>query len=250
MHILTEHIRTEHPLTRIDARVKVLAALAVLVMVLSNRGFAFPCVLTAICLALASGMGVRPRVLLRRYSEPLFIAAVIILVKTLSSGQGPAFSAQFAGASVTGYGDGLLDGLQIAARIVSAVSVIAMLGFSTPFAEFVAGLSWLRVPKGFVEILLFAYRFIFLLFEDAQVIYQAQKNRLGYSSMRRGLRSFGTLAGSLTIKAFDHSQSTTVAMMQRGYDGTLPVLKHRPFKGAELAVATAVLLALGALWGI
>jgi cobalt/nickel transport system permease protein len=113
-----------------------------------------------------------------------------------------------------------------------------------------AGLSWFRVPKGFIEILMFAYRYIFVLFEDAQVIYQAQKNRLGYSTIRRGLSSFGTLAGSLTIKAFDNSQSTTVAMVQRGYDGDMPMLSHRPFKSTEVVTSTLVLLIMGVIWKI
>ncbi|MDH4163230.1 MAG: cobalt ECF transporter T component CbiQ [Nitrospirota bacterium] len=250
MHVLTEHSRIDHALARIDARVKILSALVILAMILSYRGFAFPGLVTLICLILTFGMGVRLRVLLLRYSEPLFIAAVIIAVKLLFAGKDPMFSAQFMGIAINGYRDGFLEGLQIANRIVSAVSLIALLGFSTPFAEFIAGLSWFRVPKGFVEILMFAYRYIFVLFDDAQVIYQAQKNRLGYSTLRRGLSSFGTLAGSLTIKAFDHSQSTTVAMMQRGYDGTMPMLKHKPFRLHEVAMTMVLLICLGVLWKI
>jgi len=126
--------------------------------------------------------------------------------------------------------------------------VVALLGFSTPFTEIMAGLSWFRVPRGFIEILLFAYRSLFTLFEDAMVIYTAQKNRLGYSSVRRGLGSFGVLAGSLTLKAFENSQNTTVAMVQRGYDGTMPMLDHRPFKYSEVAVACLFVLAAGFLW--
>ncbi len=250
MHVLTEHTRIDHVLSRIDARVKIPSALAVLVMILSYRGFAFPLIVAAACILFTLGMGIRPRVLLLRYSEPVFIAAVIVLLKLFFFGQEALFSLQLFGNTITGHRDGLLEGLQIAARIVSAVSLIALLGFSTPFAEFMAGLSWFRVPKGFVEILMFAYRSVFMLFDEAQVIYQAQKNRLGYSSLRRGLSSFGTLAGALTIKAFDHSQNTTVAMMQRGYDGTLPMLKHKPFRMPEVVLSTLFLFGLGVLWKI
>lgn len=250
MHTLTEHSRTDHVLTRIDARVKILSAVAILAMVLSCRGFAFPGLVAGICLALTLSMGIRPRVLVRRYSEPLFIAAVIIAVKSLSSDHASGFSVQVPGVAITASRDGLMEGLQIASRIISAVSLVALMSFSTPFADFIAGLSWYRVPKGFVEILMFAYRYIFVLFDDAQVIYLAQKNRLGYSTLRRGLSSFGTLAGALTIKAFDHSQSTTVAMMQRGYDGTMPTLKQRPCKASEFAAAIAVVFAFGAVWKI
>jgi cobalt/nickel transport system permease protein len=98
-----------------------------------------------------------------------------------------------------------------------------------------AALSWLKVPQVLIDVALFAWRYLFLLLEDAQVVYHAQRNRLGYVGYRRGLRSFGTLAGVLVIKAFDNSQSITTAMVQRGYDGDMPMLLHKPFVRAEIA---------------
>ena len=94
---------------------------------------------------------------------------------------------------------------------------------------------------------MFAWRYLFLLFDDAQVVYAAQKNRLGYAGYRRGLRSFGTLAGALVIKAFDNSQTVTTAMVQRGYDGTMPLLRHRPFKFAEVVASLCIVVGMGIL---
>lgn len=250
MHILSEYFKYEHMLSKVDARVKLLAALALLLMVLSYRGFAFPVLITFVCLFLCIRMRIPLRALVLRFSEPLFIAVVILFLKLFFSGQDALFSLNIFGVEVVGHRDGLREGLLIGTRIIGAVSIIAVLGFSTPFTEFMAALSWFRVPKGFVEILMFAYRYIFVLFEDAMVIYQAQKNRLGYSSVRRGLSSFGTLAGALTIKAFDHSQNTTVAMVQRGYDGDMPMLLHKSFKTSEIFASALVLLVMGMLWKI
>ena len=95
---------------------------------------------------------------------------------------------------------------------------------------------------------MFAYRYIFVLLDDANVIYSAQKNRLGYSTVRRGLSSFGVLAGSLTLKAFDNSHNTTVAMVQRGYDGNMPLLKHKAFKLSEIAASVVFVAGMGVLW--
>ncbi len=248
MHVLTEHTKHDHVLTKVDARVKLLVALAVLIMTLSYRGYAFPIFITMACLFLSMMIRIPLRVFILRFSEPLFIAAVVVLLKFFFSGKEILFSADVMGLSISGYKDGLLEGLRIAIRIMGAVSIVAVLGFATPFNEIMAGLSWFRVPKGFIEIMLFAYRYIFVLFEEAQVIYQAQKNRLGYSNVRRGLSSFGTLAGSLTIRAFDHSQSTTVAMVQRGYDGAMPMRMHKSFKSTELFASALLILAMGVLW--
>ncbi len=142
-----------------------------------------------------------------------------------------------------------MEGLMIGCRILGAAYPW------WPFWDFPPLLpsSWqvfpgLRIPKGFIEIVLFAYRYIFVLVEDALVIYQAQKNRLGYSNVRRGLNSFGVLAGSLTLKGFEQSQNTAQAMVQRGYDGTLPYLKHRAFQPLEILGSLSFLLIMGMVW--
>jgi cobalt/nickel transport system permease protein len=131
---------------------------------------------------------------------------------------------------------------------MGAVAVVATVGFATPFTELLAALAWLRVPRTLVEITLFAWRYLFVLADDAQVIHAAQKNRLGYVGIRRSFRSLGTLAGALVIKAFDGSQTMTVAMVQRGYDGTLPLFRHRPFRWGEVAAATLLVASMGVLW--
>ncbi|HCC68579.1 MAG TPA: cobalt ECF transporter T component CbiQ [Nitrospiraceae bacterium] len=255
MELFSEHLKKEHILSKIDARVKIAFTLAVLGMTLSCKSIIFPVLVLGMSLMLCLKMKVPLRVFLLRFSGPLFIAFIILFLKLFFSGKDVFFSislptSHFSLFTLTGYRDGLLDGLFIAGRILGAVSIVAVLGFSTSFTDIMAGLSWFRVPKGFIEILMFAYRYIFVLLEDAMVIYNAQKNRLGYSSIKRGLSSFGTLAGSLIIKAFDHSQNITVAMVQRGYDGNIHMLKHKPFKLSEIIISVLVITAMGFVWKI
>lgn len=250
MELFSEYFKKDHILSRIDARVKLIVSLAILAMILSYKGFTLPLLVTLLCLFLCVKMKMPLRIFLLRFSEPVFIISVILILKFFFSGNDVLFSINIIGIKISGHKDGLMDGLMIASRILSAVSIVAVLGFSTPFTEFIAGLSWLRVPKGFIEILMFAYRYIFVLLEDAMVIYNAQKNRLGYSNIKRGLGSFSTLAGSLVLKAFEHSHNITVAMIQRGYDGNIPMLKHKPFKLSEIIVSVLVITAMGFVWKI
>lgn len=250
MEIFSEYFKKDHLLSQVDARLKLGVSLFVLAMVLSYKGLAFPLFILGISLCLCIRMKIPFKVFLLRFSEPVFIASVVILLKFLFSGQEPMFSIKMWGITITGHKDGLMDGLQIGSRILGAVSIVALLGFSTPFTEIMAGLSWLKIPKGLIEISLFAYRYIFVLLEDAMVIYNAQKNRLGYSNIKRGLSSFGTLTGLLTLKAFEHGQNTTTAMLQRGYDGNIPMLKHKPFRFLEVAVSILLVFAMGLVWQI
>lgn len=246
-HITPQMSAPAHPVTRMDPRVKLLSAVALIAMVISARGIGFPLLVLLLGLVLCLSLGVKWRALALRFSEPLFIAATLVLLKLFFAGTQPLFSLSLAGIELTGHRDGLQEGVRIACRILGGVSLLAVVGFSTPFTEMMAALSWLKVPKPLIEVALFAWRYLFLLMDDAQVVYNAQRNRLGYVGYRRGLRSLGTLAGVLVIKAFDNSQSITTAMVQRGYDGEMPMLLHKPFKAAEVLCALLLLSALGAV---
>lgn len=243
-HFTPQMTNASHPVSRLDPRVKLLTAVALLVMVISCQGLGFPLLIAFLCTGLCLTLRIPMKTLALRFSEPLFIAATVLILKLFFAGSLPLFTLPIFGFELVGYRDGLMEGARIASRIVGGVSLLAVVGFSTPFTELMAALSWLRVPQVLVDVALFAWRYLFLLLEDAQVVYNAQRNRLGYVGYRRGLSSFGTLAGVLVIKAFDNSQSITTAMVQRGYDGDMPMLLHKPFKSAEVLCALLLVLAM------
>ena len=250
MELFPEYFPPDHWLSKMDSRVKLPAAVLILIMILTQQGFAFPWTVTASAIFLLNRMRIPFKVYLIRIGEPLFIILMVIFLKTFFTGQEVFYSLDLWGWTVAAHQDGLLEGLRIGSRIIGAVSLVVLLSFCISFTDFMAGLSWFKVPKSLIEILLFAYRYIFVLLEEAQVIYQAQKTRFGYSSLARGLNSFGTLAGSLILRVFEHSQNVSVSMIQRGYDGHLPLMKHKSFKTAEVWCSCLVLLAFGILWQI
>jgi cobalt/nickel transport system permease protein len=203
-------------------------------LVLLSHGAAFPLAVAAACFTAAMANGVPVREYVRRFAEPGFMAVVLVGVKSLSFDDG--------GVSVSR--DGLVAGSLIAARISGAVSLLLLLGFTTPFTALLSALAWLRIPKTFIEILMLAHRYIFVLMDDAQVVYQSQKNRLGYAGIGRGLKSFGTLTGSVMIRAIDQSAATATAMMQRGYTGSFPAQQtDGTFRAGEAVAAALVVIA-------
>ena len=212
-----------------------MAAGLLLALVVSSHGSAFPWQVAGICLPVALIAGMQARLLLLRLLHPLFIAAVILILKTFMSAGASVTIFSVGSFSLTGQIDGLREGILITSRIMGAVSVAVLLGQVMTFTETMAALAWLRVPRGLVDVSMFAWRSLFMLYDDAGVVYTAQKNRLGYCGMRRGLKSFGAMAGMLTIRAFDSSQAMTVAMTQRGYDGTLPLLRNSRLGRQQLA---------------
>jgi cobalt/nickel transport system permease protein len=248
--LLLEYYASKHWLSLIDARIKLIVALIVMVMILSYQGFGFQIFVTSLSLAMIVSMKIPRRLFLLRFSEPLLIVLIVFLLKIFFSGHDALFSFNVLGFHLTVYREGLTEGIAIGSRIMAAISLMAVLVYATPFPELMAALSWLKVPRGFIEILLYAYRYIFVLFEEAMVIYQAQKNRLGYANFQNRISSFGILTGSLILKAFEQSHTLSTAMMQRGYDGNMPLFQRRPFRSSEIFLSTLLIAVMGILWRI
>jgi cobalt/nickel transport system permease protein len=248
MEIFSESFHKNNVLVKVDARIKVVVTFALLFMVLSYKGVMFPLIMAGAAFLICAIMRVPLRILTLRMAQPVFIASVILLLKLFFSGNQELFSVNLLGLDLAGHRDGLMEGLIITSRIMGGVSLIIALGFATPFIEFMAALSWLRIPKIFIEIMMFAYRYLFVFLDDANTIYSAQKNRLGYSGIRKGLHSFGVLTGSLVLRGFEQSQKTADAMMQRGYTGDMPLLKGRPLRSFEIVTAVLIVIAGGAVW--
>lgn len=239
--------RASHPVDSVDPRTRLVAAGLLLALVVSSRSSIFPSQVAAICLPVTLLAGMPSRTLVLRLLHPFFIAAVILLLKTFM-GTTTALLLQAGPLAVSGDPVGLQEGLLAASRIIGAVSVAILFSQVTSFTETMAALAWLRVPRGLVEVSLFAWRTLFTLYDDAAIVYTAQKNRLGYCGIRRGLKSFGAMAGMLVIRAFDSSQAMTVAMTQRGYDGNLPLLRGDRPGTAQLAGLALFALIATAAW--
>jgi cobalt/nickel transport system permease protein len=255
MKLFSEHFNTEHLLSKVDARVKLIVVLALLAMVLTYKGTMFPLVIAAMSIILCLKIRIPLRVLAFRLGQPLFLALVVLLLKFFFSGNDTMFvislpTSHLSLLTLTGHRDGLMEGVLITARILGGVSLLAAVGFATPFIEFMAALSWLKVPKPFIEIMMFAYRYLFVFLEDATTIYSAQKNRLGYTGIKKGLNSFGVLTGSLVLRGLEQSQKTADAMSQRGYTGDMPLFKGKPLRTIELAAAFLIVAFGGAVWMI
>ncbi|MFC1770218.1 cobalt ECF transporter T component CbiQ [Nitrospirota bacterium] len=239
----------EKNLLGLDVRVKLLLLAGVLALVLSHEGIIFPIIVAVVSLLLCFWIRVPVRMVLVRFAEPLVLVTVIVMLK-MFSGTDSITSFSIAGYELTIYRDGLWAGVIIAVRIAAALGAVTVLSVSTPFMDIFGGLSWFRVPRPFVEVAMFACRYIAMLFDEAQVIHRAQKNRLGYSGVRRSFQSFGTLAGALVIKSFDHAMHTATALRQRGYEGAIPEVEHKPFRGMEIIKALVIMTVMVVLWQI
>lgn len=142
---------------------------------------------------------------------------------------------------------GLQDAIQLFLKVLGTVSCLYFLSLSTPMVDLLAALQRLPVPKLLVELMGLIYRFIFVLIETADTIYNAQNCRLGYSGLSTGYRSLGSLASNLFIRSYKRSNELYTALEARGYEGELNVLEEnyeKSWSGYAIALVINLLLVL------
>lgn len=123
---------------------------------------------------------------------------------------------------------GLLSATQLFFRALGAVSCLYYLSLNTPMIDVMSALNRLKCPKLLVEMMSLIYRYIFILIATAETMIIAQSSRLGYSRLKSGYRSLGSLISSIFIRSYLQADRMYTSLESRGYDGELNVLEqHR-----------------------
>ncbi|WJI08896.1 cobalt ECF transporter T component CbiQ [Methanobacterium sp. CWC-01] len=122
--------------------------------------------------------------------------------------------------------DGFNLGLLVFARILGGFTCLAFLALTTPMTELFSVLEFFKIPKIVLELAMLMYRYIFLFLDEAINMYHAQETRLGYSSLKKSVKSMGMLGSNLFIRTWLKGEQAYIAMESRCYDGSIKTLKQ------------------------
>ena len=121
-------------------------------------------------------------------------------------------------------------------KSLASISCFYVLVLSTPVNDVLYLLGKIGVPALLVEMMSLVYRYLSVLIETASQMFLAQKNRLGYSSFPKALKSLGILASTIFIRALLKSSAAYNALLARGYRGEIATLKDmRPINRRAVA---------------
>jgi cobalt ECF transporter T component CbiQ/cobalamin biosynthesis protein CbiM len=131
-------------------------------------------------------------------------------------------------------------------RILASILALVVLVTTTPFFMLLAGLRSLRVPKVLVNLLLFSYRFIFLLLDEMGRMHTARKARgfMGGKSLR-DRSAFTTLSntiGMAFVRASSRGSRIYDALLSRGYNGEAGGFERLRLRSRDMALASAFAL--------
>ena len=240
----------DNTLSRIDPRVKLLLAILAIFSVLISRSFVFPLAIFAVCVAGTAAIRMPVRLMLARLAAPFGIVLMVFLLQSLLIGSTSLFSFSFFGWHASFMREGALRGALLGCRVLGAVSVLLLLSSTTRAHQVFHALRWMGVPKEWVEVGMLMYRYVFMLLDQAGDVMDAQRVRLGYSSLGRSLISSGSLAGTVIEAAIEQGIRTCEAMEVRGYKGYMPFgdLPRICSKDRHILWLTSITLVIAYIW--
>lgn len=138
---------------------------------------------------------------------------------------------------------GWISFCSIIIKFMLTVSAALLLIATTSFPGVCHALRRLGVPAPFVSQLLFLYRYIFVLTEEAMRIVRARDMR-SFGVRGTGIRVFIRLIGILFIRTVERAERIYHAMLSRGFHGEFPSMRQQIFTSADLffVLSTAGLL--------
>ena len=140
---------------------------------------------------------------------------------------------------------GLWGAWNILVKGTLGVAATIVMAATTPIPEILHGLERLRIPRVFTAIAGFMVRY-------ADVV-AAEMRRMAVARSSRGYdprwiwqaKALASSAGALFIRSYERGERVYLAMLSRGFDGSLPVLSEQAASKREWATSLAV-PALGA----
>jgi cobalt ABC transporter, permease protein CbiQ len=217
---------------RLDPRAKVVTTLAFLVCVVSFGKYEvlamLPFVIFPIALATEGDL---PLGYLAR--KLLVVAPFAVVVGMFNPLLDRVVMVQIGSLALSG---GWISFASILVRFALTTSAALVLIGTTSFNGVCMALERLGAPDVFATQLLFLYRYIFVLGEEAMSMARARALR-SFGGRGMGMRVYGLMLGHLLLRTYDRAQRVYLAMLSRGFDGQIRAMRRsRP--GARDVVFT------------
>ncbi|MGW7364569.1 cobalt ECF transporter T component CbiQ [Streptomyces sp. NPDC054841] len=135
---------------------------------------------------------------------------------------------------------GLWGAWNILAKGTLGVAASVLLASTTELRSLLLGLQRLKLPPLMVQIASFMIRYGDVITDELRRMSIARRSR-GFEA--RGVRHWGVLAksaGALFIRSYERGERVHLAMVSRGYAGTMPVIDEVAASRAQWAYAGAL----------
>jgi cobalt/nickel transport system permease protein len=247
MELLSGMVYYVSPLSRLEARVKVVAIVIFTFMVVTLEskfvlGLATLSVLFLVALARLplSYLG-------KRLSWMLPFAGMLIIMYPLITPGETLWCLTSRICTLTVSVEGVNKATVLFLRMINAILLMSVLSATTPFPDLMRALKRLSVPVMLVNLVEFTVRYLYILGQELQRMQLARKARC----FKKGnnlldLRTFtilGQLIGILFLRSYNRGERIYNAMLSRGFSGEVNCCGHCHLKPQDFWWGSGIVLA-------
>jgi len=236
------------PVHRLDARVKLVCATALVVAILATP-VARPWLLAAyaaMLLAIAAASGLPAGWIAKR----LVILAPFLVLGTIALPFVPptetADAWQLAGIELSR--GAALVWLSVGGRCLLALLAATLLTGATTSAALLRAVGALGVPRTLTALTGFAITYLAALGDEAGRMMTARRSRGRVRGLGRNLRVAASMLATLMARTVERAERIALAMVARGYRGRMPALTSERAPAAEVVAAVAFVAAVAAVF--
>jgi len=146
---------------------------------------------------------------------------------------------------------GWLSFASIMIRFALTVGAALVLVACTGMYRLCAGLERMGLPRVFVVQLLFLYRYLFVVADDGSRMMRSLELRSAGPQCLR-LRIYGSLMGHLLLRSMDRADRVYRAMVARGFEGEIRVMRRTFWRWTDWAFMAGWMLffAVARMWNL
>lgn len=213
---------------RLDPRAKLITTLVFTVMVVSYGKYEISSLVPYVIypIFLMSAGNLPPGYIFRKI---LLVSPFAIIVGIFNPILDPDIVLTIGDLSFSG---GWVSFASILIRFSLTVGTVMALIAVTGFNDICMALEKLGAPRFFAMQLLFLYRYLFVLMEEAIRMVRARSMRV-FNGRGMGVTTYASLLGHLLLRTLDRAQRIYSAMWCRGFDGSIRTTKRLSFGRAE-----------------
>ena len=243
--LLSEQVANQPGLLQqFDPRVRLVGMLSLVISVVLCRRLEIVAVLFVIAVVIALASKVSLLSLAKRVWLVVLAFTGLIALPALFTTPGDAI-VSLRPLSITT--QGLRTALLLIVRVETAATLTTVLVFSTPWTHTLKALRSLHLPAEVVTMLAMTHRYVFLLLETANQMFESRQSRtVGALTGAESRRVTARTAGVLLSKSMELSQEVYLAMISRGFRGDIQLLTEFRMKARDYA-GLAAFLCVGCL---
>ncbi len=219
---------------RLDPRAKVVATILFVVTVVSFPRYEVLSLLPfSLFPVLMAALGDIPAGFIAR--KVVAVSPFALFVGMFNPLLDPGTVAILPGVSVSA---GWISFASILLKFALTISAALLLIATTSFPGICRGLRRLGVPALFVSQLLFMYRYLFVLVEEAIRVLRARDMR-SFGGRGTGMRAFVRIVGTLFLRTVERAERIYGAMLARGFRGEVPSMRREALRIGDAAFVLA-----------